>query len=53
MLTPLHHTTGVHQGQFSLLEALLEEPFPRTPEDLLGVCSEYVCFFPKSIYIYK
>src|SRR5215471_6597897 len=35
MLTPLHHTTGVHQGQFSLLEAFLEEPFPRTPEDLL------------------
>jgi hypothetical protein len=19
----------------------------------LGVCSEYVCFFPKSIYVYK
>src|SRR5215468_7651169 len=35
MLTPLHHTTGVHQGQFSLREAFLEEPFPRTPEDLL------------------
>jgi len=35
MRTPLHHTTGVHQGQFSLLEAFLEEPFPRTPEDLL------------------
>ncbi len=35
MLTPLHHTTDVHQCQFSLLEALLEEPFPRTPEDLL------------------
>jgi len=35
MLTLLHHTTDVHQCQFSLLEALLEEPFPRTPEDLL------------------
>src|SRR5713101_8048112 len=35
MLTPLHHTTDVHQCQFSLLEALLDEPFPRTPEDLL------------------
>src|SRR6266481_4602144 len=35
MLTPLHHTTDVHQCQFSLREALLEEPFPRTPEDLL------------------
>jgi hypothetical protein len=22
------------------------------PEDV-GVCSEYVCFFPKSIYVYK
>ena len=21
--------------------------------DFEGVCSEYVCFFPKSIYIYK
>src|SRR3989442_15277141 len=35
MLTLLHHTTDVHQCQFSLLEALLAEPFPRTPEDLL------------------
>ena len=36
MLTPLHHTTGgPRRVQFSLLEALLEEPFPRTPEDLL------------------
>jgi len=34
MLTLLHHTTDVHQCQFSWLEALLEEPFPRTPEDL-------------------
>src|SRR5206468_9241224 len=35
MLTLLHHTTDVHQCQFSLLEALLDELFPRTPEDLL------------------
>jgi hypothetical protein len=35
MLTLLHHTTDVHQCQFSLLEALLEEPFPQTPNDLL------------------
>jgi hypothetical protein len=35
MLTLLHHTTDVHPCQFSVLEALLEEPFPRTPEDLL------------------
>lgn len=35
MLTLLHHTTDVHPCQFSSLEALLEEPFPRTPEDLL------------------
>jgi hypothetical protein len=35
MLTLLHHTTEVHPCQFSLLEALLEEPFPQTPEDLL------------------
>src|SRR5882672_11506489 len=34
MLTLLHHTTDVHQCQFSWLEALLEEPFPPTPEDL-------------------
>ena len=34
MLTLLHHTTDVHQCQFSLLEALLEEPFPQTPHDL-------------------
>ncbi len=34
MLT-LHHTTEVHPCQFSLLEALLEEPFPQTPDDLL------------------
>jgi len=35
MLTLLHHTTDVHPCQFSVLEAILEEPFPRTPEDLL------------------
>ena len=34
MLT-LHHTTEVHPCQFSLLEALLEEPFPQTPDDRL------------------
>jgi hypothetical protein len=35
MLTLLHHTTDVHQCQFSWLEALLEEPFPQTPNDLV------------------
>jgi hypothetical protein len=35
MLTLLPHTTEVHPCQFSLLEALLEEPFPQTPNDLL------------------
>jgi len=36
MLTLLHqHTTSVPQAQFPSLEALLGEPFPRTPEDLL------------------
>ncbi len=35
MLTLLHHTTSVPQSQFPSLEALLAEPFPRTPEDLL------------------
>jgi hypothetical protein len=35
MLTLLHHTTEVYPCQFSLLEALLEEPFPQTPNDLL------------------
>src|SRR5437899_7903040 len=34
MLTLLHHTTEVHPCQFSLLEAILEEPFPQTPHDL-------------------
>ena len=35
MLTLLHNTTSVPQSQFPSLEALLAEPFPRTPEDLL------------------
>ena len=35
MLTLLDHTTSVPQSQFPSLEALLAEPFPRTPEDLL------------------
>jgi hypothetical protein len=35
MLTLLHQTPDVHPCQFSLLEALLEEPFPQTPNDLL------------------
>src|SRR6266478_5207841 len=34
MLTLLHHTTEVHPCQFSLLEAILGEPFPQTPHDL-------------------
>jgi hypothetical protein len=35
MLTLLHNTTSVPQLPFPSLEALLAEPFPRTPEDLL------------------
>src|SRR5437879_10878699 len=35
MLPLLHHTTAVHPCQLSLLEALLEEPFPQSPNDLL------------------
>jgi hypothetical protein len=35
MLSLIHNTTSVSQPQFSSLEALLDEPFPRTPEDLL------------------
>jgi hypothetical protein len=35
MLTLLHHTTEVHPCQFSLLEALLEEPFPHTQQEML------------------
>src|SRR5215471_16681305 len=35
MLPLAHHTTDVHQWQFSSLQALLAEPFPQTPEDML------------------
>src|SRR5216683_8313242 len=35
LLTLLHHTTEVHPCPFSLLEALLEEPFPHTPQEML------------------
>src|SRR6266566_6706096 len=35
MLSLIHHTTSVSPPQFSSLEALLDEPFPQTPEDLL------------------
>jgi hypothetical protein len=35
MLTLLHHTTEVHPCPFSLLEALLEAPFPHTPQEML------------------
>src|SRR5438552_5552883 len=35
MLTLLHHTTEVHSCQFSLLEALLAEPFPHTQQEML------------------
>jgi hypothetical protein len=35
MLTLVHHITDVHQRQFASLEALLDEPFPQTPEDML------------------
>ena len=35
MLTLLHHITSVPQLQFPSLAALLDEPFPRTPEDML------------------
>src|SRR2546426_809717 len=35
MLSLIHHSPYVSQLQFSSLEALLDEPFPRTPEDLL------------------
>jgi hypothetical protein len=34
MLTLLHHTTSVAQSQFPSLEALLDTPFPQTPQDL-------------------
>jgi hypothetical protein len=35
MLPLAHHTTEVHQCQFSSLQTLLAEPFPQTPEDML------------------
>ena len=35
MLTLLHNTTDIHQRQCSSLEALLDAPFPQTPEDML------------------
>src|SRR2546430_14326232 len=35
MLTLLHHTTEVHPCQSSWLEALLEQPFPHTPQEML------------------
>jgi hypothetical protein len=35
MLTLLQQTTSVPQWQFPALEALLAEPFPRTPEDMM------------------
>jgi hypothetical protein len=35
MLTLLHQTTSVPQLQFPSLAALLDEPFPRTPEDMV------------------
>jgi hypothetical protein len=35
MLTLVHHITDVHQRQFASLEALLDVPFPQTPEDML------------------
>jgi hypothetical protein len=35
MLILLQQTTSVPQWQFPALEALLAEPFPRTPEDMM------------------
>src|SRR2546425_12828112 len=35
MLPLLHHTADAHQRQFASLEALLAQPFPQTPEDML------------------
>jgi hypothetical protein len=35
MLILLHHTTSIPQWQFPALEAFLDEPFPRTPEDMM------------------
>jgi hypothetical protein len=35
LLSLAHQTTDVHQCQCSALQALLAEPFPQTPEDML------------------
>ena len=35
MLTLMHHTTNSLPHPFSTLEALLAEPFPRTPQDMM------------------
>ena len=35
MLTLMHHTTNVPPHPFPTLEALLAEPFPHTPQDML------------------
>jgi len=35
MLTLMHHTTNGLPHPFSTLEALLAEPFPRTPQDMM------------------
>jgi hypothetical protein len=35
MLTLMHHNTNGLPHPFSTLEALLAEPFPRTPQDLM------------------
>jgi hypothetical protein len=35
MLTLFHHTPDAHQRPFASFEALLDEPFPQTPQDLL------------------
>ena len=35
MLTLMHHNANTHPHPFSSLEALLAEPFPRTPQDMM------------------
>ena len=35
MLTPAQHTTNSLPHPFSTLEAMLTEPFPRTPQDMM------------------
>ena len=35
MLTLMHHNANVHPHPFSSLEALLAEPFPHTPQEML------------------